>query len=192
MKNALINKNTKRICKVQEAAYVDGSYDTDIREAVSISNAKAETFESSSEPLFLINNDLMTLNEKIAYEKSQEREERFTETSDFLKARKILEIKNARDAEYTSILTTSDGLKFKGDLETVLDLKTISDNLSDGGSFTNYKCADGSYNTISKAQFQTAIKEGIERKSAAFAREKELSESVASASTFAELDAIVW
>jgi len=159
---------------------------------VSISNAKAETFESSSESLFLINNDLMTLEEKMAHEKSQEREERFTENSVFLKARKVLEIKNARDAEYTSILTTSDGFKFKGDLETVLDLKTISDNLSDGGSFTNYKCADGSYNTISKAQFQTAITEGIERKSVAFAREKELGELIDSASTFAELDAIVW
>lgn len=192
MKNALINKNTKRICKVQEAAYANGSYDVNIREVVSISNAKAETFESSSESLFLINSNLMTFEEKMSYEKSQEREERFTENSVFLKARKVLEIKNARDAEYTSILTTSDGFKFKGDLETILDLKTISDNLSDGGSFTNYKCADGSYNTISKAQFQTAITEGIERKSVAFAREKELGELIDSASTFAELDAIVW
>jgi len=192
MKNALINIETKRIVEVQEEEYRDGYYDTSFREVVSISNAKAETFESSDEILFLIDSNVMTLAEKMVYKKSQEREETFSENGDIFKARKLAEIKIARDAEYNSILTTSDGFQFKADLETIIDIKTIIETLSDGESFTDYKCADGSYTTISKVQFQTAISEGIQRKSEAFAREKVLGESVSSATTFAALDAIVW
>ena len=42
------------------------------------------------------------------------------------------------------------------------------------------------------AIFQTAITEGIQRKSAAFALQKQRGEEIANATTFAELDAIVW
>jgi|TARA_B110000908_G_scaffold45396_1_gene55331 hypothetical protein len=192
MKNALINIETKRIIKVQEDAYEDGYYDTDYREVVQISNAKAATFEASDEPLFLINGNIVTFKGKMEIEQLERREERFIEFPDMFKSRKSAEIKKDRDAEYNSILTTSDGFQFKADLETIIDTKTIIEILPDGGSFPDYKCADGSYNTISKTQFQTAISEGIQRKSAAFSREKELNETIANATTFAELNVIVW
>ena len=192
MKNALINIETKRIIEVQEDAYEDGYYDTNSEEVVQISNAKAATFESSDEPLFLINNNIVTFQEKMEIKRLERREERFIEYPDMFKSRKFAEIKRARDAEYNSILTTSDGFQFKADLETIIDTKTIIEILPDGGSFPDYKNADGSYNTISKAQFQTAISEGIQRKSAAFSREKELNEAIANATSFAELSAIVW
>lgn len=192
MKNALINIETKRIIKVQEDAYEDGYYDTNYREVVQISNAKAATFEASDEQLFLINGNLITFEGKMEIERLQRREERFAENTDMFKSRKLEEIKQGRNAEYNSILTTSDGFQFKADLETIIDTKTIIEILPDGGSFSDYKCADGSYNTISKAQFQTAITEGIQRKSAAFALQKQRGEEIANATTFAELDAIVW
>lgn len=191
MKNALINTETRRIIEVQEDAYEDGYY-ADYQEVVQISNAKAATFESSDEQMFLINNNVITFEEKMVIERAERREERFAQNPDLFKPKKSEEIKRARDAEYNSILTTSDGFQFKADLETIIDTKTIIEILPDGGSFVDYKCADGSYNTISKAQFQTAISEGIERKSAAFSREKELNEAIANATTFAELNAIVW
>jgi hypothetical protein len=191
MKNALINTETRRIIEVQEDAYEDGYY-ADYQEVVQISNTKAATFDSSDEQMFLINNNVITFEEKMVIERAERREERFAQNPDLFKPKKSEEIKRARDAEYNSILTTSDGFQFKADLETIIDTKTIIEILPDGGSFVDYKCADGSYNTISKAQFQTAISEGIERKSAAFSREKELNEAIANATTFAELNAIVW
>jgi len=192
MKNALINIETKRIIKVQEDAYEDGYYDTDYREVVQISNAKAATFESSDEPLFLINGNLVTFEGKMEIERLQRREERFTENADMFKSRKLEEIKRARDAEYNSILVTSDGFKFKSDLETIIDVKTLIEILPDGGSFVGYKSADGSYNVITKEQFNTAITEGIERKTAAFSKEAQLVAAASAATTFAELQAIVW
>ena len=87
---------------------------------------------------------------------------------------------------------TSDGLQFKSDLETIIDVKTLIEILPDGGSFVGYKSADGSYNVITKEQFQTAITEGIERKSAAFSKEAQLVEAVTATTTLAELEAIVW
>jgi hypothetical protein len=192
MKNALINIKTKRIIKVQEDAYEDGYYDTDYREVVQISNAKAATFESSDEPLFLINGNLVTFEGKMEIERLQRREERFTENTDMFKSRKIEEIKKARDAEYNAILVTSDGFKFKSDLETIIDVKTLIEILPDGGSFVGYKSADGSYNVITKEQFKTAITEGIERKTAAFSKEAQLVAAASAATTFAELQAIVW
>ena len=192
MKNALINTETKRIINVQEDAYEDGYYDADYREVVQISNAKAATFEASDKPLFLINDNVFSLKEKMEIKRQERREQRFAENTDTFKSRKLEEIKIARDIEYNSILTTSSGFKFKADLETIIDAKTIIEILPDGGSFADYKCADGSYNTISKAQFKTAITEGIQRKSAAFARQKELAQQVSNAATLAELNAIVW
>ena len=192
MKNALIITETRRITEVQEDAYEDGYYDVNYQEVVQISNAKAATFESSDEPLFLINNNVVTFEEKMDIEELERREARFTENVDLFKSIKVKEIERARNAEYNSILTTSDGFKFKADLETIIDTKTIIEILPDGASFPDYKCADGSYNTISKAQFQTAITEGIQRKSAAFARQKQLVEQIGNAATLAELNTIVW
>ena len=192
MKNALINTETRRIIEVQEDAYEDGYYDVNYQEVVQISNAKAATFESSDEPFFLINNEVVTSGEKMNIEMLQRREAIFTENPDLFKSIKVKEIERARNSEYNSILTTSDGFKFKADLETIIDTKTIIEILPDGASFPDYKCADGSYNTISKAQFQTAITEGIQRKSAAFARQKQLVEQVGNAATLAELNTIVW
>ena len=189
MKNALINAETKRIIKVKDGDFLNVP---EFAEVVSISNAKASTFESSTEPMFLIDNEVVGLDGKIAAERQGRREEGFVENSDFFKSGKIEEIKKARDAEYNSILTTSDGLKFKSDLETIIDVKTLIEILPDGGSFVGYKSADGSYNVITKEQFQTAITEGIERKTAAFAKEAQLVAAVSAATTLAELDAIVW
>jgi hypothetical protein len=192
MKNALINAETKRIIEVQENAYEDDYYIPDFQEIVQISNAKAATFESSTEPMFLISNEVVSLDEKMATERQERKEERFAENSDLFRSRKIQEIKKGRDAEYNAILVTSDGLQFKSDLETIIDVKTLIEILPDGGSFVGYKSADGSYNVITKEQFQTAITEGIERKSAAFAKEAQLVEAVTAATTLAELEAIVW
>jgi hypothetical protein len=192
MKNALINAKTKRIIEVQENAYEDDYYIPDFQEIVQISNAKAATFESSTEPMFLISNEVVSLDEKMATERQERKEERFAENSDLFRSRKIQEIKKGRDAEYNAILVTSDGLQFKSDLETIIDVKTLIEILPDGGSFVGYKSADGSYNVITKEQFQTAITEGIERKSAAFAKEAQLVEAVTAATTLAELEAIVW
>jgi hypothetical protein len=192
MKNALINAETKRIIEVQENAYEDDYYIPDFQEIVQISNAKAATFESSTEPMFLISNEVVGLDEKMAAKRQERREERFVENSDFFKSRKIEEIKKGRDAEYNSILTTSDGLQFKSDLETIIDVKTLIEILPDGGSFVGYKSADGSYNVITKEQFQTAITEGIERKTAAFTKEAQLVAAVSAATTLTELQSITW
>lgn len=185
MKNALINKETSRIIRVQDGDFLNMP---EFAEVVSISDAKAAIFESSTGPMFLINNEVVGLDVKMA----TKREQRFAENSNPFKSRKIEEIKKARDAEYNAILVTSDGLQFKSDLETIIDVKTLIEILPDGGSFQGYKSADGSYNTITKEQFQTAITEGIARKSAAFAKEAQLVASVSAATTFAELEAITW
>lgn len=189
MKNALINKETSRIIRVQDGDFLDMS---ELTEVVSISDAKAAIFESSTGPMFLINNEVVGLDVKMATKIEERREQRFAENSNPFKSRKIEEIKKARDAEYNAILVTSDGLQFKSDLETIIDVKTLIEILPDGGSFQGYKSADGSYNTITKEQFQTAITEGIARKSAAFTKEAQLVASVSAATTFAELEAITW
>jgi len=192
MKNALISIETKRIIEVQEDAYEDGYYISDYREVVQISNAKAATFKSSDETLFLINGNLITFEGKREIERLQRQEERFAENADIFKSRKFEEIKRARDVEYNSILVTSDGFKFKSDLETIIDVKTLVEILPDGGSFVGYKSADGSYNTITKEQFRTAIIEGIKRKTATFSKEARLVAAASAATTFAELQSIVW
>ena len=91
MKNALINIETRRIIEVQEDAYEDGSYNTNSEEVVQISNAKAATFESSDEPLFLINNNVVTFQEKMEIKRLERREERFIEYPDMFKSRKFAE-----------------------------------------------------------------------------------------------------
>lgn len=189
MKYALINTETRRIIKVKDGDFLAIP---DFAEVVSISNAKASTFESSTEPMFLISNEVVSLDEKMATERQERKEERFAENSDLFRSRKIQEIKKGRDSEYNAILVTSDGLQFKSDLETIIDVKTLIEILPDGGSFVGYKSADGSYNVITKEQFQTAITEGIERKTAAFAKEAQLVAAVSAATTVTELDAIVW
>ena len=189
MKNALINIESKLIIRVKDDDFLNVP---EFAEVVSISNAKDSIFESSTEPMFLISNEVVSLDEKMATERQERKEERFAENSDLFRSRKIQEIKKGRDAEYNAILVTSDGLQFKSDLETIIDVKTLIEILPDGGSFVGYKSADGSYNVITKEQFQTAITEGIERKSAAFAKEAQLVEAVTAATTLAELEAIVW
>ena len=62
MKNALINTETKRIIKVKDGDFLAIP---DFAEVVSISNAKASTFESSTEPMFLIDNEVVGLEVKI-------------------------------------------------------------------------------------------------------------------------------
>jgi hypothetical protein len=110
-----------------------------------------------------------------------------------LKTHKLNEIKEARNAEYTSILITSDGLHFHSDLETIIDVKTMIEMLAlDTDTFADYKNADGTYNTITKLQFQTALIEGSIRKVTAFGKQKVLVEAVEAATAKAELDAIVW
>jgi hypothetical protein len=117
----------------------------------------------------------------------------YTENPEIFRARKRREIVNARNAEYTSVLVTSDGLHFKTDLETIIDVKTIIETLSsDTDVYQSYKNADGSYNDITKAQFQTSISEGIMRKGAAFLKQKTLVDAINAAQTKEELDLIVW
>lgn len=101
-------------------------------------------------------------------------------------------VKDARDKEYTSILTTSFGLQFKADLETIIDIKTIIDMLPDGGVYPNYKTANGTYHNITKEQFSLAITEGIQRKSFVFAKEYTLSQMIEAATTIEEVKAVVW
>lgn len=189
MKNALINIATRRIIKVKDGDFLNVP---DFAEVVSISNAKATTFESSTEPMFLINDEVVGLEVKMEAKKQQRREEQFAQNTDAFKSHKIEEIKKARDAEYNAILITSDGLPFKADLETIIDVKTLIEILPDGGSFEGYKSADGTYNTITKEQFQNAITEGIARKTAAFAKEAQLVAAVSAATTLAELESITW
>lgn len=189
MKNALINTKERRIIEVKDGDFL---HIPDFAEVVSISNAKAATFESSTEPMFLIDNEVVGLEVKIEAKKQQRREERFAQNTNAFKSRKIEEIKKARDMEYNAILVTSDGLQFKSDLETIIDVKTLIEMLPDGSSFEGYKSADGTYNTITKEQFQNAITEGIARKSAAFAKEAQLVAAVSAATTLAELQSITW
>jgi hypothetical protein len=58
MKNALINAKTKLIIKVKDGDFLAIP---DFAEVVSISNAKASTFESSTERMFLISNEVVGL-----------------------------------------------------------------------------------------------------------------------------------
>lgn len=182
MKDAIVNTHTRRIRLVLKEN--DIKIAPDGCEIVKISNAKADIFNASDEPLFLIDGEIRTILEKNA--------KRREANLDRFKPNKIAEIKLARDDEYKSVLVTSDGLHFKADLETIIDITTIIDMLPDGGSYENYKNADGSYNTITKAQFQTAISEGIARKSDAFAKEKGLVDDVMNATTIEELEQIHW
>ena len=62
MKNALINTETKRIVRVQDDDFSDYP---EFQEVVSISDAKALAFESSTEVMFYIDNELKTLDQKI-------------------------------------------------------------------------------------------------------------------------------
>ena len=101
-------------------------------------------------------------------------------------------IKESRDKEYQSILTTSFGLQFKADLETIIDIQTIISLLADGDVYPNYKTADGEYHNISKEQFALAIAEGVQRKGEAFAKEYILSQQIKTANTIEEVKAVVW
>jgi|TARA_R110002153_G_scaffold204544_2_gene357350 hypothetical protein len=62
MKNALINTSTKRIIRVQDGDFLDYP---DHAEVISISDAKASAFESSTDTMFYIDNQLKTLDQKI-------------------------------------------------------------------------------------------------------------------------------
>ena len=190
MKDALVNIEYKHISRVDE----DGSI-TDIPEGyevVSISNVKAAEFEASAESLYLVDGELKNQDEMDEIISTERKESRFQSNVEFFKSRKIRKIKLARDTEYKSILVTSDGLHFKADLETIIDVKSIIEMLPDGGSYADYKCADGTYNTVTKEQFKTAITEGITRKGMVFAKEKALDDAIEAATSFAELDSIVW
>lgn len=192
MKNVLIHTSTKEILDSSED---DFSYIPGIGEkysVVSVSNAKAETFESATDSVYLVDNQVISFEANKNRLKEEYRNQRFTDNVDLFKANKISKIKAARDTEYKSTLTTTDGLQFKADLETIIDVKSIIETLADGESFSNYKLADGSYSNITKTQFQTAIREGIERKIAAFAKEAELATEISAATTRTELDAITW
>ncbi len=105
---------------------------------------------------------------------------------------KRAEIKAARDNEYQSILTTSFGLQFKVDLETIIDIQTIVSLLADGDVYPSYKTANGEYHNISKEQFMLAIAEGVQRKGAAFTREYVLSQQIEAANTKTALEDIIW
>lgn len=191
MKDALVNTEHRRIRKVEE----DGTI-TEVPEGfevVSISDAKATTFENSAEPLFLVDGDLKNQGEMREIRSAERRELRFQSDPERFKTRKREEIKSARDAEYTSTLVTSDGFHFKTDLETIIDVKTMIEMLAlDTDTFVDYKNADGTYNTITKVQLQTAISEGISRKAVAFGKEKVLVVAVEAATTKAELDQVIW
>jgi hypothetical protein len=62
MKNALINTETKRIIKVKDGEFSDYFED---EEVVSISDTIASDFESSTETMYLIDDQLKTLDQKI-------------------------------------------------------------------------------------------------------------------------------
>ena len=89
-------------------------------------------------------------------------------------------------------MTTSDGLVFQTNAETIIDVQSLIASLPDGAVFEGYKNADDTYNDITKAQFETALAEGMQRKIAAFAKRKVLSELVVAAKTKIEIDAITW
>lgn len=108
------------------------------------------------------------------------------------KQEKLDELKKSRDEEYLSVLTTSFGIQFKTDLETIIDIQTIISLLADGDEYSNYKTANGEYHNISKEEFSLAIAEGVQRKSEAFAKEYLLSLQVQQATTLAELESINW
>ena len=76
MKNALINIESKRIIRVKDDDFLNVP---EFAEVVSISNAKASIFESSTEPMFLISNEVVSLDEKMATERQERKEERFAE-----------------------------------------------------------------------------------------------------------------
>lgn len=131
-----------------------------------------------------VNNKLMTLRDAII------REELLAMPIEELRSVKLVELKEARDADYKSVLVTSDGLHFKADLETILDVKSLAELLADGESYPNYKNADGTFNTITKEQFQAAFVEGAARKTAAFAKWKSLVDQVDAATSYADIQAI--
>ena len=122
----------------------------------------------------------------------QSYDESFAVVTEEDKVLKHNEIKAARDDAYQSILTTSFGLQFKADLETIIDIQTIVSLLADGDIYPNYKTANGEYHNISKEQFTLAIAEGVQRKGTAFTREYALSQHIKAANTKTELEAIVW
>jgi hypothetical protein len=62
MKKAIINKESKRINRVKDD---DFAVIPEGREMISITNAQAAQFESSSEPLFYIDNQLKTFDQKL-------------------------------------------------------------------------------------------------------------------------------
>tara|TARA_R110000772_G_scaffold240041_1_gene352164 strand:- start:1166 stop:1702 length:537 start_codon:yes stop_codon:yes gene_type:complete len=178
MKIALITIEDKHIVDIYDEVQ---PFELEGMEQVEITNARAITAQENPGSFFLIDGKLVNFREKF-----------FLEDPSSLKNSKRREIKLARNKAYQSNMISSDGFEFKADLETVFDIKTIIEILPDGGSFPDYKCADGSYNTISKVQFQTAITEGVQRKLTAFAREKQLNEEVDNAISLEVLDAIAW
>jgi hypothetical protein len=62
MKKAIINKESKRINRVKDD---DFAVIPEGREMISITNAQAAQIESSSEPLFYIDNQLKTFDQKL-------------------------------------------------------------------------------------------------------------------------------
>lgn len=195
MKDALVNIEHKYISIVDE----DGSITNipDGYEVISISDTAAAEFEADPNVLlYLVDGEVKSqteMDEIISTERSVERKEsQFQSNAEFFKSRKIQEIKLARDDAYNSNIVTSDGLHFKADLETIIDVQQIIAMLADGDVYPGYKNANGAYNDITKEQFITALTEGALRKSASFATEKVLTEQVDTALTFDELNAITW
>jgi hypothetical protein len=69
MKKAIINTETKRIARVKDGDFKIVPED---KEVISITDAQAAQFESSTGPLFYISNELKTLTQKIWIESPED------------------------------------------------------------------------------------------------------------------------
>lgn len=119
-------------------------------------------------------------------------EAQYTYDIEAARSRKEAEIAAACRAEYTAPLTTSYGAVFWTDPETLLDVMNIIEMLAPAEIFSGYKGADDVWRDLTREEFQLAIQEGAQRKTAAFAKRKTLIDQIAAATNQAELDAISW
>tara|TARA_B110000858_G_scaffold131605_1_gene149668 strand:- start:504 stop:899 length:396 start_codon:yes stop_codon:yes gene_type:complete len=124
MKNALINTKTKRIIRVQDGDFSDYP---EFQEVVSISDAAASTFESSTEFMFLIDDQLKTLDQKI-----------WTESPEIVKNNiRYNRNKLLADSDWTQLADSSLTSSEKADWATYRQsLRDLTDNVDSSGQVT--------------------------------------------------------
>ena len=114
----------------------------------------------------------------------------FQPTLEELKAAKIRQLKQERDAAWQGDLMTSFGVPFHTDIQTQIDIQMILQMLDPLEVFSGYKCADGVRRDLTREQFALALNEGVVRKVTAFAVEGAKLTAVEAATTAEELAAI--